>query len=483
MKVAYHEQAARYADSPLHSAYLRRLYAQSYAQVQALGADPLAAPNARALLCGAASASTVAAFIEFVRGRCPTAQVTVLDLAQAPLSASRRRLGASLVAVRADATALPFADETFDLIEADFLLQFIAHEHKPLLFEEWHRVLAPGAAFMTRDYVVSPGNRIEAALEVARRAWFRRSLGLDLPGIEGPALSKALTDSRFEFTLERPRVGFGRAPLVGLLAGVHHRSAEVRETTEADWPEVRALIAQTPMSAALPLSFERGDSRARAYPRFNGESLDLVATREGRIVATLHGQIEERQILSGGSVRRARVVYAGDLRVRSGRQGRGLATELLRAFKARALARDVEFGFCLVNEGNDVMLRLLQSVPELQARVVRTFTTASRLLLRRPTSLRGVIERITPTRPQFEALAEQLSSRALAPHIDGAALQRLCEEFPELRFYRAGTGADPAFALWNMARTRRFTLQRWAGGPRAPARPTRSHRARAPRSA
>ncbi len=461
----YHDRTAHYARSWWHRFYLERLYEQSYRWVKRLGADPLVTPGARVLLCGTASAETTHTFERFVRTRCPSATLVVIDRSMQPLRSSLAKCP-SAAAVQADALALPFSD-AFDLIETDFLLQFVPERHRAQLFSEWARVLRPGGALMTRDYVLSRAPS-DALLNLAREALFRRTLGQHLPGSQWGDVAMGLRGAGFRFRIERVRVAGRRLPLVGLIAAVRDPTEryDLRAPRQDEWPQVRALISRTPMSATLPLTFERAEARAHAYPHLGGEPVDVVCAEssEGgadRVCGSVHGHIQLRRVLTRGTWSAAPVLYAGDFRVDPSRQSRGIARAMLLELRRRALAGGVEYGFCLVNEGNARMLHLLRDdAPEFRAQVVRTFTTASRVLLTRPSPRPGVIERFDPSTADFERLALNLSKRLLAAVVDGAALRHFAEHYPEVRWYRLAGDSAIAFALWDMTRVRRFALGR-----------------------
>jgi ubiquinone/menaquinone biosynthesis C-methylase UbiE len=188
-----HQSLASYARHPWHARVLRYAYASSHALLRATGADPLARARPRVLLCGTGSLETSATFLEFVLGRAPCAQVTVVDLAEAPLRASAAHLANQVELVRADARHLPFSAATFDLVESDFFLQYFNLAGKRAVLGEWRRILAPGGALMTRDYVrIRWRDRLPDAL---RRATLARTLRVQLNSIDAAALSAAYAEA------------------------------------------------------------------------------------------------------------------------------------------------------------------------------------------------------------------------------------------------------------------------------------------------
>lgn len=66
-----------------------------------------------------------------------------IDLSVGMLRAARRRLPGAWLA-RANALALPFASDGFDLVWAGYLLDLIPTAEMPALLAEFRRVLAPG---------------------------------------------------------------------------------------------------------------------------------------------------------------------------------------------------------------------------------------------------------------------------------------------------------------------------------------------------
>lgn len=176
----YHARYRSYAGSGPHRRYLQRAYAFSLERARAMGRDPLRKERPRVLLCGTGSAATTEEFVRFVRAQRAAAEIHVLDLNPAPLLASARALGDSVCFVRADGRLAPYPGGAFDLIETDFLLQFLSPEAKAELAREWARLLDPqdGVA-LTRDWVRDSAAKVrpQTALDLTRRAIVSGLLG------------------------------------------------------------------------------------------------------------------------------------------------------------------------------------------------------------------------------------------------------------------------------------------------------------------
>ena len=210
-----HRRLERWSGFRLHRWYLAAAYRAGYEQLRRMGADPLARAGARVLLCGTGSAETSLAFARFVRERNPSASLVVLDLSARPLVASRALVpGAGWL--RADARALPIAGESIDLIETDFFLQYFEPEAKRVIAAEWSRVLAPGGAIMSRDYVLDGSASVERLLDRGRRALFRRTLGIDTFSVRRLELAEIFGAAGLTLALKSPR----GVPLVKMLAAV-----------------------------------------------------------------------------------------------------------------------------------------------------------------------------------------------------------------------------------------------------------------------
>jgi ubiquinone/menaquinone biosynthesis C-methylase UbiE len=117
----------------------------------------------------------------------------------------------------ADARALPFPDASFDLVETDFLLQFLAPPERRTVLHEWARVLRPGGGLMTRDWV-NHERGLDPLWDALRRAVLRTVLGVRTHALPGDDLREALQEVGFHATV----LPFGHVPLIHLIAGVAH---------------------------------------------------------------------------------------------------------------------------------------------------------------------------------------------------------------------------------------------------------------------
>jgi ubiquinone/menaquinone biosynthesis C-methylase UbiE len=216
----YHQRHRRYATAAWHRRFLRSAYRRSYEALQGLGCRPLDRPRSRVLLCGVGAAATALEFADFLGGQQPSARLMVVDLAMPALTASGVALRAcqpplDVTLACADARALPFADGSFDLVETDFLLQFLGPADRRAVLREWARVLRPGGGLMTRDWVTHERG-LEPMWDALRRAVQRTMLGVRTHAITGDDLRQALLDAGFQAKLQR----LGRWPLIHLISGV-----------------------------------------------------------------------------------------------------------------------------------------------------------------------------------------------------------------------------------------------------------------------
>lgn len=216
MNEDYHQRLSRYSRQPFHRWYLRRAWAAGLEQLERLGRRPLSGPTPRVLLCGCGAKQTADAFVDFVRARKPSASITIIDLAAPELARGEHRQLA-----QADAAALPFRDAAFELIETDFLLQFLPGAARRAVFREWRRLLHPReGGLMTRDY--APDSGVERRLDDLRVRWLSRSLGAKLYPMAESALLADLADAGLRVDLAAPRAPLlpVALPLVKLIAAV-----------------------------------------------------------------------------------------------------------------------------------------------------------------------------------------------------------------------------------------------------------------------
>lgn len=160
----------------------------------------------------------------------------------------------AIVAVRASAEALPFADESFDIVMANHMLYHVPDQHQAL--RELHRVLRPGghAIFATND--AANCARLDALHEQAAR-----SLGYV------PAVSDAL---RFTLDdLELVRTAFP--------------SAQVLARHDAFlFPDPASAVRYYASYHIDAIQDRPADGRHRSQlARLVGEAIEEVITREG----------------------------------------------------------------------------------------------------------------------------------------------------------------------------------------------------------
>jgi GNAT superfamily N-acetyltransferase len=259
----------------------------------------------------------------------------------------------------------------------------------------------------------------------------------------------------------------------------------VRAASEADWSHVRELLASVPMSASLPFTVRRSEDHQLAYPRLRGTPIELIAVRGAELVGYVHGLVAERLLWDGRCLVPRQVLYAGDLRVAPGRRRAGVARRLLGAMTEEARHLDTEVACALVNEGNAAAVGLLAAAGGRHV-AVRTFTTAARLLLRRPGRRPGRLVPCALDDAMLDGLIARHKARLLAPSCDRADLLRLGARHPELTFLRAPPATDRVFAIWDQRRVRQLVatrlppllrtlgiawrrLARWTGAHRFPA--------------
>lgn len=218
----YHARHEKYAAADWHRRFLRNAYQHSYRLLEELGCSPLELERPCVLLCGVGAPATTLEYAEFLRARRPATRLFVVDVALQPLMASQAALGArsplaGVACFCADARSLPFADGSFDLVETDFLLQFLSAHDRRAVLREWARVLRPGGGLTTRDWVTHRRG-LDPLWDVLRRTVLRVVLGARTHALTGEDLRRALRDAGFRASVVR----LGRAPLIHAIAGVAH---------------------------------------------------------------------------------------------------------------------------------------------------------------------------------------------------------------------------------------------------------------------
>lgn len=197
--VSYHARTAFWAAQPWHSGYLRRCYRWALARVLAEPDAPLHAPGAKVLLCGTGSARTTRTFLDTLAEHGLRPEVHVVDIAEEALERSRAvvREDERVSFLQADARQLPLPDASFALVETDFLLQLIAPGERAAVVGGWARVLAPGGAVTTRDWVhedVRPGV-LERGADALRREMLRRALGVPIHALARTELEALFSEA------------------------------------------------------------------------------------------------------------------------------------------------------------------------------------------------------------------------------------------------------------------------------------------------
>jgi SAM-dependent methyltransferase len=149
-------------------------------------------PRGAVLELGGGSGAMAAATIR----RHPDISLTVTDVDPAMVTAAQRRFtGAPAVTVRrADATALPFADGSFDVVVSYLMLHHVIAWQRALA--EVSRVLRPGGHFIGYDLVATP---LTKAVHWADRSPHRL--------IGRHELAPALTQAGLEAVRVRPTAG------------------------------------------------------------------------------------------------------------------------------------------------------------------------------------------------------------------------------------------------------------------------------------
>lgn len=231
----------------------------------------------------------------------------------------------------------------------------------------------------------------------------------------------------------------------------------IEPTTAAEWPEVQALLRDTPMTASVPLAIERAGSEADSFPLLGGgKALSYVARAEGRVVGYVHAAMEDRLVLDdAGKMAPETLLFGSDLRVEPSFRRKGLAHQLLAAVGTEALKRGVERGFGYVNEGNRSALALREGLSGATITIARTFTTVTRMLISRAAEARD-LPIVTPSERAFELLARRLSERLLAPVVTPSSLMALARAAPEIVW--VGTPEKIDFALWDQHERRRLRV-------------------------
>lgn len=225
-------------------------------------------------------------------------------------------------------------------------------------------------------------------------------------------------------------------------------------------PLARALQRATAMSAQLAFSSARlGDA---PYAHFPGRAVEKIALCNSEVIGYVHGDIHTSHLQILGKKCLQPTLYFGDLRVSATARRQGVASRLLDALAEEAATAGVQTGFCMVNEGNDAMVTLLESSrSRLQGHVLRRFSTATRLCLtpvRKPATSQYV--RIDPAHVRLDALMSVLQQQLFSPSMPQQFLHHLLVRHAlNLHCYAArDTPEQLAFLVWNQSVLRQFCV-------------------------
>lgn len=242
----------------------------------------------------------------------------------------------------------------------------------------------------------------------------------------------------------------------------------VRAATRSDWLRIVELMAQTPMSASLPLVLQRSSDPDDAYPSivpsFESQagtaSLGFVAEVAGDLAGYLHARVDQRAVWNDGALRPAPVLYVGDLRVASAHRRQGVAHALGSALMEEVQSRGITSAFTLVNSGNTAALGVLRAFPGVRATVLRSFTTSSRLIWRRPPPGAGRLTPISTESASLDALVACWRTRLFGPWIEPHELRSFLLARPEIELFALKGQVTPALALADPSRSRRLLFRR-----------------------
>ena len=190
-----------------------------------------------------------------LKKRWPKADVTALDFSSAMLREARRHSGWLKPFARAcgDARALPFADQTMDVVYSNLCMQWC--DTPRTIFSEFRRVLKSGGILVAST--LGPDTLAEL-----RAAWAcvdseRPHVGrfLDLHDIGDAALAAGLKDP----VLDSDRIVLDYADVRGLLADLKGLGA-----TNADRERTQALTGKSRFQAMRDAYPRRADGRIAA---------------------------------------------------------------------------------------------------------------------------------------------------------------------------------------------------------------------------
>ena len=123
----------------------------------------------------------------------PDASLTGLDPSERSLAMARAAHGGYADLMPYDGRAVPFADDSFDLVFTACVFHHVPHDRHTDLLAEIRRVLRPGGAFFLFEH--NPRNPL------TRRAVRLCPFDADAVLIEGPEMARRVRDAGFEARL------------------------------------------------------------------------------------------------------------------------------------------------------------------------------------------------------------------------------------------------------------------------------------------
>jgi ubiquinone/menaquinone biosynthesis C-methylase UbiE len=151
------------------------------------------------------------AFLKDLKGAFPRTAIAGLDLSEAYLAETRRRVGVG--GIKANAEILPFADCSLDAVTCVYLFHELPPRVRPVVAASLARVLKPGGVLVFVDSVQPSDTPALARLLEAFPAYFHEPYygsyaETDLPGLFGAAGLKVIGEDRAFLTkallLEKP---------------------------------------------------------------------------------------------------------------------------------------------------------------------------------------------------------------------------------------------------------------------------------------
>jgi len=235
---------------------------------------------------------------------------------------------------------------------------------------------------------------------------------------------------------------------------------QVFEEDRGQWPAVCELLDQVSMGGAMKVAIQRAPDRALAYLNLGGHHVDVLLKKDGALIGFARGRVERRQLWNGTRLVPGLIALGGDLRVDPAARGTGAVRALFDAVREHGVSRGWYLGFGLVNEGNDKMYGLMTADRHGQtSKLLRTFTTASVMLWRRPPRPSAPpLEAFTPSDAELEAIPRALAHRLFAPAPEAGVMTAMRATFPEMKFFRSTRDGAFVTALWNPSRARQIRL-------------------------